>query len=310
MSSTTQTVTVLGGTGFLGRRAVLRLRQHGLSVRVASRHPARSRDLFGGGDPNLLSVAADIHNEQSIASAIAGAHAVVNAVSLYLEHGSETFEAVHVEAAGRVARLAAQAGIPRLIHVSGIGSDANSASPYIRSRGRGEQAVRAAFPEATIVRPAVMFGPDDAFLNVIVGLLRQLPVYPMFGRGKTRLQPAHVDDVAEAVARAIERDDLKGVALECAGPRIYSYEELLMTAARSAGVQPRLLPMPFGAWHALAWIAEMLPHPPVSRNQVELMEIDSVATPDAPGLRELGIAPQSIESALEEKAHAATQKAA
>ena len=163
---------------------------------------------FGPDNPQLQSVVADIHDERSVAEALAGSYGVVNAVSLYVEHGLETFHSVHVEFAERVAVQALQAGVQRLVHVSGIGADAASPSRYIRKRGEGELAVRAAFNDAFFVRPAVMFGPDDAFLTTILKLLRQLPIYPMFGRGLTRLQPAYVEDVAEAIGRnhAASRD--------------------------------------------------------------------------------------------------------
>jgi uncharacterized protein YbjT (DUF2867 family) len=306
----TQAVTVFGGTGFLGRRLIRRLREKGFTVRIASRHPQRSREVFGDGDPHVLPVTADIHDECAVASAVAGAYGAVNAVSLYVEHGSETFQSVHVEAAGRLARQATHAGLQRLVHVSGIGADAHSPSPYIRSRGEGEQAVRGGFPAATIVRPAVMFGPDDAFLNTILKLLRRLPAYPMFGQGRTRLQPAHVEDVAEAVARALQRSDMQAATIECGGPQIYSYEELLRTIARAAGITPRLIPMPFAAWHLLASIAELLPEPPVTRNQVELMETDSIVSPQTPGFADLGIAPQSVERTLEAQGCARARAAA
>src|SRR5262245_46938883 len=205
----TRSVTVVGGTGFLGRRVVRRLREKGFSVRIASRHPERSREVLGDGDPHLLPLMADIHDERAVGIALAGAYGVVNAVSLYVEHGGQTFQSVHVEAAGRLAKQAADAGVQRLVHVSGIGADARSPSPYIRSRGEGEHAARRGFPAATIIRPAVMFGPDDAFLNTILKLLRRLPAYPMFGQGRTRLQPAHVEDVGEAVARALQRSDMQ-----------------------------------------------------------------------------------------------------
>jgi uncharacterized protein YbjT (DUF2867 family) len=227
-------VTVFGGTGFLGRRVVRRLRERALTVRAASRHPDRTRELFPGNDPDLLPVTADIHDEPSITSAIAGAHGVVNAVSLYVEHGNETFQSVHVDAAARLARLSREAGLQRLVHVSGIGADPASPSPYVRSRGEGEEAVRSAFSGATLIRPAVMFAPDDAFLSTLLKLLRRLPAYPMFGRGETRLQPVHVEDVAEAMARALERDNTRGATIECGGPRVYTFGELLRTVARAA----------------------------------------------------------------------------
>ncbi|WP_246094072.1 NAD(P)H-binding protein, partial [Mesorhizobium norvegicum] len=197
-------VTVFGGTGFLGRRVVRHLRNGGFFVRIASRHPERAEKLFGSDDPQLQSVEADIHDERAIADALAGAFGVVNAVSLYVERGQETFHSVHVESARRVAAQAHRAGVERLAHVSGIGSDVASPSLYIRKRGEGEQAVRAAFADTIIIRPAVMFGPDDAFLTIILKLLRRLPIYPMFGRGLTRLQPAYVGDVAEVTARALQ----------------------------------------------------------------------------------------------------------
>jgi uncharacterized protein YbjT (DUF2867 family) len=295
-----RTVTVFGGTGFLGRRVVRHLRKGEFSVRIASRHPERGKELFGSDDPQLQSVEADIHDERSIAGALAGAYGVVNAVSLYVEHGQETFHSVHVESAQRVAAQAHRAGVERLAHVSGIGSDAASPSLYIHKRGEGELAVRAAFGDATLIRPAVMFGPDDAFLTAILKLLRQLPIYPMFGRGLTKLQPAYVEDVAEAIARALQRTETHAITYECGGPRVYSYEELLRAVAHEADLKPILFPLPFAAWHVLAWASEMLPRPPVTRNQVELMQVDNVSSREMPGFRELGILPHSVEEILQE----------
>jgi uncharacterized protein YbjT (DUF2867 family) len=288
-------VTVFGGTGFLGRRIVGHLRAEGFAVRVASRHPKPQE----GDDPQLSSIAADIHDASSINTAVAGGFGVVNAVSLYAERGRETFQAVHVAAAERLANAARKAGVERLVQISGIGADAKSGSPYIRARGQGEEAVRAAFPQASIVRPAVMFGPDDAFLNTLIKLLRRLPIYPMFGSGGTKLQPADVEDVGKAVASLLQRTEPGGLTIECGGPRIYSYEELLRTIARLANVRPMLMPMPFVVWHALAWAGELLPGAPVTRNQVELMEVDTVVSPGTPGFANLGIKPRSMEEVLE-----------
>ena len=293
-------VTVFGGTGFLGRRVVRHLRERDFSVRIASRHPERGEELFGRDDPHLRSIETDIHDEDAVIAALAGAWGAVNAVSLYVERARETFHSVHVEAAGRIAALAHRAGLARLVQVSGIGADAQSKSLYIRKRGEGERAVRAAFAEATLIRPAVMFSADDAFLTTILALLRRLPVYPMFGRGSTTLQPTHADDVAEAIARTLQRVDASQLTFECGGPRVFSYEELLRTIAREAGLKPILVPVPFATWHALARVAEMLPTAPVTRNQVELMEVDTVASADLPGFAELGILPRAIEPTLQE----------
>lgn len=296
-------VTVFGGTGFLGRRVVYHLRKRGFFVRIASRHAKHGRDLFGPDDAQSQSIEADIHDPASVAQALAGAYGVVNAVSLYVERGDATFHSVHVEAARRLAARARQDEVERLVHVSGIGADAVSPSLYIRKRGEGELAVRAAFADAIVVRPAVMFGPDDAFLTSLLALLRKLPVFPMFGRGLTRLQPVYVDDVAEAIASAIAQTQRRAVTFECGGPRAYSYEQLLRVLAREAGLEARLIPMPFAAWHALAWVAEMLPNAPVTRNQIELMQVDNVASPSMPGFAELGISPRPLESVLSEMTH-------
>ena len=169
---------------------------------------------------------ADINDEDAVATAVAGAYGVVNAVSLYLERGTETYHTVHVEAAERLARQARRAGVERLVQVSGIGADITSSSLYIRRRGEGELAVQAAFANAIIIRPAVMFGPDDAFLNTLVKLLKWLPAYPMFGRGLTRLQPVDVEDVAEATARSLHPTARYPVTYELGGPRVYTFEEL------------------------------------------------------------------------------------
>ena len=286
-------VTVFGGTGFLGRRVVHHLRKSGVTVHVASRHPGQT-----DGD-DVKQIAANAHNERSVEAAIVGADGVVNAISLYVEHGRETFHSVHVEAATRIAAVARRVGVKRLVHISGIGADVASPSPYVRSRGEGEVAVQAAFPGAVIVRPAVLFAPDDGFLTTILRLLRVLPAYPIFGDGRTRLQPAYADDVATAITQVLRQSRKPYPIYELAGPRVYSYEELVRTIARSEGLRPVLIRTPFAFWGAVAGLAEILPRPPLTRNQVELMQIDSTASENSPGFRELGISPRSLEEELE-----------
>jgi uncharacterized protein YbjT (DUF2867 family) len=285
-------VTVFGGTGFVGRRIVRHLSDSAIVVRIASRHPARA-----DGD-NVEQIVADAHDERSVEAAVAGADGVVNAISLYVEHGGDTFHSVHVEAAARIARVARRAEAKRFVHLSGIGADAASPSSYIRGRGEGEAAVQAAFPGAVVIRPAVMFAADDAFLTTILGLLRTLPAYPLFGNGRTRLQPVYVDDVAAAIAQILRQTQRPYPVYELAGPRIYTYEELLRTIARTAGLRPVLVRMPFAFWSAFAGLAEILPHPPLTRNQVELMQIDTTASNGRPGFGLLGISPRSLEDEL------------
>lgn len=294
-----RSVTVFGGTGFLGRRIVRHLHEAGLAVRIASRHPERAPSPPGVDKGAIEAVQADVNNDASVEAAVAGAFAAVNAVSLYVEHGRDTFRSVHVEAAARVARLARRAGAERLVHISGIGADGRSASPYIRSRGEGEAAVLRAFPAAVLLRPAVMFGPDDAFLVPLLGMLRRLPAFPLFGRGDTRLQPAYVEDVAEAVARVLRAAAPHG-AYELGGPRVYTYRELLRTIADGAGIHPFFFPFPFAVWRAIGRLGGLLPNPPITANQVDLMQQDNVATAEVPGFAALPMVPQAIEEVMPE----------
>jgi NADH dehydrogenase len=245
-------------------------------------------------------IEADVHDEASVAAALAGAYGVVNAVSLYVERGGrETFHAVHVEAAARIARLAREAGVERLVHVSGIGADPASSSDYIHNRGEGETVVHEAFPGATVVRPSVMFAPDDQFLTTLTHLLRTLPIFPLFGMGQTRLQPVHVDDVAEAIARILGSAAGVGHAgYELGGPRSYTYAELLRNIADRIGTRAWLLPVPFTLWDATARVSETMLGATLTRGQVALMRHDNLASQELPGLRDLNIAPAALEDVV------------
>jgi uncharacterized protein YbjT (DUF2867 family) len=291
-------VTVFGGTGFLGRRIVRRLVEKGFTVRAASRHPDRVAALFSLDARAPEAVRADILDPASVALAVAGSHTVVNAVSLYVEHGNRTFERVHVKAAADLAAASRDSRVEQFIQISGIGSDPLSESSYIRARGRGEHAVASTFP-SVIIRPSVMTGPDDTFLTMLVRLIHLLPVYPLFGDGGTRLQPVYVEDVAEAISRLIDGNDPGGSSIfEFGGPQVYTYEELLREIARQLDIRIRLVPMPFAAWNVLALAAEFLPAAPITRNQIDLMRHDNVAAADLPGLSELDIEPRAISAVI------------
>jgi NADH dehydrogenase len=253
--------------------------------------------LFPDAHHGFESTHADIDDDGSVAVAVAGVIGVVNAVSLYMESAQQTFHSVHVTGAERVARLAREAGVERLIHVSGIGSNANSASLYIRSRGEGERAVREAFPAATLIRPSVMFGRGDAFVSPLARMLRRVPAFPLFGGGQTRLQPAYVEDVAEAITGAMREFDSK-LCYELGEPRVYTYRSLLEVIAQRLGTKPLLVPVPFELWRMFALAAEKFPQPPITWNQVELMRIDNVVSLDSPGFAELQISPRSLEDVL------------
>jgi len=290
------TVSVFGGTGFLGGRLVRRLAAQGATVRVAVRHPDQASSALPAAESNRVTVvSADVRDQASVAAAVAGADAVVNAVSAYVEQGDLTFESVHERGAKTVAREAAAAGVPRLVLVSGIGANPESASPYIGARGRGELAVQQAFPGATIVRPGAMFGPGDALFGTLADIVRLLPVVPLIGGGRTRLQPVYVEDVAEAIVRILADRGTAGRTYELAGPGVHTLRELVGFVQRLIGRPPLVVPVPFAAAEVLAQLFELLPSPPLTTSQVDLLKADNVANGALPGFRELDMQPKAVE---------------
>ena len=284
----TGTVVVLGGTGFLGSRVVRALAARGRTVAVGTRSPERAAEA---GHPRP--VHADVRDRASLERAFEGAAAVANCVGLYVERGDETFAAIHAEGAHAAAEAAQARGVARLVHISGIGADRASRSAYIRARAEGEEAVRTAFPAATILRPSALFTEDAGFFAALAPIVAASPAVPLFGRGATRLQPVHADDVAEAVAHALEAEDAAGTVFELGGPETFTYRETLTRLAARQGRRRLLLPVPFALWRPLAAAASRLPGAPLTPAQVALMERDNVAAPDAPGFAELGITPRA-----------------
>ncbi|MCF7220726.1 complex I NDUFA9 subunit family protein [Marilutibacter chinensis] len=292
-----RTITVFGGTGFLGSEIVRRLASSGARVRIAARHP----DALDLGElrPEPERVKVDIRDASAIAAAMTGAWGAVNAVSLYVEHGDLDFGTIHVDGARTVARCARQAGVTRLVHVSGIGADPASASRFVRARAYGERAVRGTFTTATILRPSTMFGPDDALLSSLERVTR-LPVVPLFGSGDTRLQPAYVRDVAAAAAAVIERPDTQDRVFELGGATVHTYRELVRIVSAHLGRRRWLLPLPFPIWKLIASASGVvLRNPPLTVDQVILMQRDNVVSPDAPGFETLGIEPDGLASRLD-----------
>jgi len=293
------TITVFGGTGFLGRRLVLRLAAEGVNVRVAVRHPDPARSALRTAGLNQITLfSADVRDQASVAAAVAGADAVVNAVSAYVEKSGVTFEAVHEQGAETVAREAASAGAARLVLVSGLGADPRSRSPYIRARGRGELVVQHAFPGTTIVRPGAMFGPGDALFGTLANLARLLPVLPLIGGGRTRLQPAYVEDVAKAITRILADPGTTGRTFELAGPGVYTMRELVEMTLRFIGRRRLLVPVPFAIATVQARLFELLPNLPLTTSQVDLLRTDNVVSGALPGFRELGIEPKGVEEVV------------
>ena len=228
--------TIFGGSGFLGRHIVKHLAAEGTSVRVAVRHPERASFLERlGRDGQIELVHADVWDEITVARAVKQSASVINTVGHYVENGRATFDAVHGQGALHVARQAQQAGAKRLIHISGLGADPASDSPYVRARGIGEVLVKGAFDGVTFFRPSVIFGPDDAFFNTLADMARQTPILPLFGTGRTNLQPVHVEDVAEACVKVLADPSTQGKLYELGGPRVYTYKSAMPRRPASAG---------------------------------------------------------------------------
>jgi uncharacterized protein YbjT (DUF2867 family) len=297
-------VTVFGGTGFLGRHIVEGLVGEGVSVRVAVRHPDRAVARADSERERPASVTADIRDEGAVAAALAGADGAVNAVSAYVERGAITYADVHERGAGNVARACRQQGVQHLVHISGIGADPAATSRYIGARGRGDLIVQQAFPGAVILRPSVMFGPDDAFLNVLAKIVRSTPVVPLVGGGRTRLQPIHVRDVAEAVRRSLQDPGAEGKIYELGGARPYTFREITEMVAARMGRRCAYVSIPFELAYPLARLLELLPAAPLTVAQVDLLLGDNLPAPGAPGLAELGIMPRHLEDALADLAAA------
>lgn len=289
------TVTVFGGTGFLGRRVVHELLDAGHCVRIASRRPTLPA-WAEPGDPLEL-VSTDIRCESDVSHALKGARGAVNAVSLYVEGRQASFETIHVEGAERLARLAQTEGVETFVQLSGIGADPSSRTRYVRARGRGERAVVQAFAKAVILRPSVMFGPDDAFLNRLAGLTR-LPVIPLFGRGETRLQPVHVVDVARAIVRLLGQAPPERRLFELGGLDILRYRDILTLIMAHLERERPLLPIPFALWRLGALLASRLPGPPLTSDQVDLMATDNVVGEGVGTFTDLGILPRSLRDSL------------
>lgn len=281
-------VMVFGGTGFLGRRLVERLLSRNISVVVASRRPSPDvKDV----EPCLVQI--DIRDKRALTQALEGVYAAVNCVGLYHETRTDSFHDIHVVAAQNIAEAARDSGVPRLIHISGIGVDLKSTSTYIRARTEGEYAVRSVFPDAVTLRPSAMFSRDGAFFGALGKIVRYMPIIPMFGDGSTRLQPVYVGDVAEAICKAIEDENTAGTIFELGGAETFSYREILERLAARVGQRRLFLPVPFTLWSVLARIASMLPHPPLTTAQVELLKTDNVVSDGVATFTDLGIEPQS-----------------
>jgi NADH dehydrogenase len=312
-------VTIFGGSGFIGRYLVERLAATGAVVRVAVRHPAEAAFLKpAGAVGQIVPLRASVTDAAAVAEAVDGADWVVNLVGILYQRRARSFEAIHHIAAGNVAEAAAAAGAARLVHVSACGADAHAAAEYARSKAAGETAVRAAFPEATILRPSVIFGPEDGFINRFATMVQFSPLVPVLGAtfdapighrtahgidfcrdGGPSFQPVYVGDVAAAIAAALARDDAPGRTYELGGPQVYTMKQILEMIMAWTNRRRWLVPWPLGLARFQAAFLEYLPVPPLTRDQVTLLESDNVVASGAATLDDLGIPATPIEGVLD-----------
>lgn len=298
MTWSSNTATLFGATGFIGRHLVWRLARAGFGIRVATRDPAHARHLQpAGAVGQIVPLRIDPARDEDVAAVTAGADVVINLIGIL--HPARAFHAVHVETAGRIAAAAAAAGSRHLVHVSALGADAAAEALYARTKAEGEEAVRQAFPGAVVLRPSVVFGPEDDFINRFAAMAVTSPALPLIGGGHTRFQPVYVGDVAQAAMAALGRPEARGRRYELGGPEIYTMRQILELILARTGRRRRLVELPWSMANLIAGLAERLPAPPLTRDQVAMLRRDNVVRAGAPGLAELGVTPTALEAVID-----------
>ncbi len=285
-------VSVFGGSGFVGRYVVQHLARRGARIRVAVRHPQEALFLKPLGQVGQIHIVpANVRVAASVAAAVADADAVINLVGILCERGRQRFRSVHVDGARNIAEAAKAARVPTLLHMSALGADPDSPSAYARSKADGEAAVREAFPRATIFRPSVIFGPEDDFFNRFARLAKILPFVPVIA-GDTRFQPVYVGDVAAAFIAALDAGKAAHKeTFTLGGPCIHSFRELLEIMLRETMLARPLVPLPMWLARLNAAFLGLLPDPPLTLDQLRLLERDNIVPEGARGLAALGITP-------------------
>jgi NADH dehydrogenase len=293
-------ITVFGGSGFIGRGIVRSLARQGYLIKAASRRIELAETLKTAGDVGqIMLVRANLRIPQSVAAAIAGSQAVVNAAGIPFQRGRQRYQTVHVDGARTIAAAAAAFGVERVIHISGLGTDQRSTrNRYIQSKIGAEDAIVRGFESATILRPSVVFGPGDAMFSRLASIAANAPFLPLAGRGSAKVQPVYVGDVGDAVAAVLARPDTAKSVFELGGPRVYSYREIAALVLREIGRKKPIIGVPAGLMKLGAFFAQFLPVPPITPDQVELMTLDNVVRAGALSLATLGIQPTAAEAIL------------
>ncbi|MBB4286094.1 complex I NDUFA9 subunit family protein [Roseospira goensis] len=313
-------VTIFGGSGFIGRQIVQDLASMGVRVRVAVRDPQKAAFLKPLGDLGQIApMKVNVADEQAVARAVEGADAVVNLIGILYESGRRTFQALHVDAPERIARLSKAAGVQRFVHMSALGADPQADAAYARAKAEGEAAVRRHIPEASILRPSVVFGSHDSFFNMFGAMTRLVPALPYYvkdafrlvrdettgrpaidlgGSGGPRFQPVYVGDVSEATIKCLTSDAFAGQTFELGGPRAYTMREIMELVVEQTERRTWVVPVPFWVARIQAKVMGLLPKPLITPDQVKLLERDNVVTGTLPGFEALGIEPTAAEAIL------------
>jgi uncharacterized protein YbjT (DUF2867 family) len=289
-------ITIIGGTGFVGRYVVKLLAEQGYTIRVIARNPAAALHLKTAGEiGQIVLVPGNLAKPESLQGKIENSWAVINLVGILFESSGQNFSAVHAKGAEKLAQMAKTAGIKRFIHMSSLGVDKAVKSKYARTKAMGEKAVKAAFPEAVILRPSVIFGGEDQFFNTFAAMASFVPILPVIGGGKTKFEPVYVNDVAQAILAILKNPAYQGQTYELGGPGIYSFYDLLKFICNITGRKPYFLNIPFGVASVLSYFTQLLPNAPLTHDQVSMLEQDNVVSKDAKILADLGIVPTALE---------------
>lgn len=291
-------VAVLGGSGFLGRYVVERLARHGALIKVGCRDPQEAMHLQPMGTVGQIKVQqVNIRDDQSVARFVSESDIVINLVGILFEKGKQTFKEVHVSGAERVARLAFKAGVSRFIHVSALGSDLQAISHYSQTKAEGEQGVLREFPEASIVRPSLLYGAEDHFFQRFAQWATISPFLPVLGEGTTLFQPVYVGDVAESVVKIAQKQHCREI-FEIAGAKTYTFRDLLTLIMETINCHRLLIPVPTSVGYVLGAFGQLLPHPPLTIDQVRLFKQGYIASGKHKTIEDLGISPYALEALL------------
>lgn len=292
-------VTIFGGSGFIGRSLIQKLAREGAIIRVPVRDPTQAlflKTLGHVGQITLIKI--NIADQKAIKSCCIGSDIIINLLGILFEKRNSTFEKIHIEVARNIAENAAKERVERLLHMSALTPASHANSKYAKTKIIGEEAILKAYPDATIFRPSLVFGPHDHFFNTFAEMSRFSPILPLIGKGKTRLQPIYVEDVVEAMLVAIKHSETQGKIYELGGPQIYSFKELFELILKTIQRKRLLLPIPYFVAKIIGFFCEFFPAPILTRDQVKMLENDIIANKEHLTCENLGISPRSIESIL------------